>query len=194
MKHRKMIPEKQQIKISKFLSLVLRHQPETIGIKLDNSGWTNVADLLAKMKENGHNLDLETLEYIVEHNPKKRFAFNDDRKMIRANQGHSVQVELGYEPQDPPAVLYHGTGRKNVDSILRTGLVKGARHHVHLSPDEDTALKVGQRHGPPVIFEVQAGRMQADGFAFFVSENGVWLTDAVPVRYLVKRDHSFQMN
>lgn len=96
-----MIPEKQQIKISKFLSLVLRHQPETIGIKLDYSGWTNVADLLAKMKENGHNLDLETLEYIVEHNPKKRFAFNDDRKMIRANQGHSVQVELGYEPQDP---------------------------------------------------------------------------------------------
>jgi putative RNA 2'-phosphotransferase len=181
-----MLNEKENTKISKFLSLVLRHQPDTIGIELDDNGWTNTQILLEKLNENGLKIDLGVLKYIVETNAKKRFAFNETFEKIRANQGHSVQVELGYRAQIPPTILYHGTGQNAVNSILQTGLDKRQRHHVHLSADIETATKVGQRHGKPFIFKVLAAAMHREGFTFFLSDNGVWLTDNVPVQYLKK--------
>lgn len=181
-----MITEKENTRISKFLSLVLRHQPETIGINLDENGWADVNGLILKLNVNGLAVTKEILDHVVETNSKKRFAYNEDRTMIRASQGHSVSVDLGYEPKEPPVILYHGTASQFVDSIFKCGLQKGSRHHVHLSENIETATKVGQRHGKPVIFEVAAGQMFEDGFAFFVSENSVWLTDSVPVKYLKK--------
>ncbi|WEK37784.1 MAG: RNA 2'-phosphotransferase [Candidatus Pseudobacter hemicellulosilyticus] len=169
---------------SKFLSLVLRHQPEAIGITLDEQGWTNVAALMTKLQQHNFPITLEQLKVLVETNAKKRFAFNEDFSSIRASQGHSVSIELGYNPAIPPAVLYHGTGQQSIASIQETGLDKRERHHVHLSADRETALNVGQRHGKPCIFEVAAAQMQQEGFTFFQSDNGVWLTDHVPVRYL----------
>jgi putative RNA 2'-phosphotransferase len=176
--------EKQDIKISKFLSLVLRHKPETVGIALDENGWTDVEILLLKLNQNGLKIDKSLLEHIVETNTKKRFAFNEAHDKIRANQGHSVEVNLGYLPQKPPRILYHGTGEKSVNSILKSGLEKRDRHHVHLSADYDTAVKVGQRHGKPVVLEISAEEMYNDKHEFFLSENGVWLTDVVPDRYI----------
>ncbi|BDD07783.1 putative RNA 2'-phosphotransferase [Fulvitalea axinellae] len=183
-----MIDEKKLRKISKFLSLVLRHKPETIGIALDGKGWTEVAGLLEKMKMAGRPLDMEMLEAVVEANNKKRFAFNADKTMIRANQGHSVNVELGYTPVEPPEILFHGTARKNIGSIFQSGLEKRGRHHVHLSAETETAVAVGQRHGKPVVLEVRAKEMRRDGYAFFVSDNGVWLTEEVPTKYLVLKE------
>ncbi|MEN7551770.1 RNA 2'-phosphotransferase [Rapidithrix thailandica] len=180
--------EKQTTKLSKFLSLVLRHQPETIGIQLDENGWTEVATLLEKMNKYGKKIHLKQLHEVVATNNKKRFAFNGDQTLIRANQGHSVKVDLGYSPQQPPETLFHGTGHRSVDSIFRTGLEKRDRHHVHLSVDEQTARKVGQRHGKPVILEVLSGQMYKDGFEFFVSDNGVWLTEKIPAIYLRKSE------
>lgn len=182
----KMISEKQILHISKFLSLVLRHQPETIGIKLDQNGWTDVDTLLKKSNSYGIKLDNETLRHIVETNSKKRFAFNDTGDKIRASQGHSVEIELGYSNQKPPEILFHGTGEKFVPSIIKTGLDKRSRQHVHLSSDLDTAIKVGQRHGKPFVFKVLAEQMYNDNFQFFISENGVWLTDNVPAKYLYR--------
>lgn len=179
-----MIPEKEIVKISKFLSLVLRHRPETIGIHLDANGWTNVAVLLQQLELHGRPVTMKALEYVVANNSKKRFAFSDDRSMIRASQGHSVDVDLGYTEQTPPAVLYHGTAAACIDSIFTSGLEKRNRHHVHLSADTITAINVGGRHGKPVVLLVDSAQMAADGFSFFISENGVWLTDHVPVRYL----------
>jgi putative RNA 2'-phosphotransferase len=179
-----MISEKQITHISKFLSLVLRHQPETIGIKLDQNGWTDVDTLLKKSNSYGIKIDNETLRHIVETNSKKRFAFNDTRDKIRASQGHSVEIELGYRNQKPPEILFHGTGEKFVPSIIETGLDKRSRQHVHLSSDLDTAIKVGRRHGKPFVFKVLAEEMYYDNFQFFISNNGVWLTDNVPTKYL----------
>ena len=179
-----MINEKQKIRISKFLSLVLRHKPQTIGIELDENGWTDVETLIEKSKQKGLDFDLEILDYVVETNSKKRFAFNDDKSKIRASQGHSIQIDLGYTTQMPPTILYHGTGQQSVEIIKKTGLKKLQRHHVHLSQDLETATAVGKRHGKPFIFKVLAAQMQADGHEFFVSENGVWLVDFVPVEYL----------
>lgn len=176
--------EKEIIKISKFLSLVLRHRPETIGIELDTAGWTDVAALISKSKQNGIHFDFEILLLIVATNNKKRFSFNDTFDRIRASQGHSVEVELGYIPQTPPFVLYHGTAEKSTGSILKTGLEKRNRNHVHLSSDLVTAVKVGQRHGKPFVFSVNTDQMHQDKFKFFLSENGVWLTDHVPPQYL----------
>lgn len=183
-----MLNEKDQKRISKFLSLVLRHHPERIGIALDSSGWTDVGLLLEKVNQAGLTLTPDMLRFVVENNTKKRFSFNETGERIRANQGHSVPVELGYTAQTPPTVLYHGTGRKWVDSIFRSGLEKRGRHHVHLSPDVETALKVGQRHGKPFLFKVLAQEMHRDGHAFYVSENGVWLTDHVPANYLIAHE------
>ena len=157
-----MINEKQATHISKFLSLVLRHQPETIGIELDQNGWTDVDTLLKKSNDYGIKLDNETLKYIVESNSKKRFAFNETFDRIRASQGHSVQIELGYTSQKPPEILFHGTGEKSVQSILDTGLQKQNRQQVHLSADIETAIKVGQRHGKPFVFKVLAEQMFKD--------------------------------
>lgn len=179
---------KNEINISKFLSLVLRHQPETIAITLDQNGWANVNDLIEKANNYGIKFDRETLNHIVATNPKKRFAFNDTLDKIRASQGHSVEIELGYTNQKPPEILFHGTAEKFVQSILDTGLEKGNRQQVHLSADFETAIKVGQRHGKPFVFKVLAEKMYNDNFEFFISDNGVWLTDNVPTKYLKQND------
>lgn len=183
-----MISEKQITSISKFLSLLLRHQPETIGIELDQNGWTDVDTLLKKSNDYGIKLDNETLKYIVESNSKKRFAFNETFDRIRASQGHSVEIELGYTSQKPPEILFHGTGEKSVQSILDKGLQKQNRQQVHLSANIETAIKVGQRHGKPFVFKVLAEQMFKDKIEFFISDNGVWLTDNVPTKYLKQND------
>lgn len=183
-----MINEKQITTISKFLSLVLRHKPETIGIELDQNGWTDVNMLLEKSNSNGIQLDNETLKYIVETNSKKRFAFNETFDRIRASQGHSVEIELDYTSQKPPEILFHGTADKSVQSIFESGLQKQNRQQVHLSADLETAIKVGQRHGKPFVFKVLAEQMYNDKFEFFISDNGVWLTDNVPTKYLKRFD------
>ncbi|HEU4388270.1 MAG TPA: RNA 2'-phosphotransferase [Blastocatellia bacterium] len=172
---------------SKFLSLVLRHRPQMIGISLDDAGWVPVAELLKACAAHGVVLTEQQLRDVVENNDKKRFALSDDGSMIRASQGHSVNVELGYEPAVPPESLYHGTVEKFVSSIERNGLIKGKRHHVHLSPDIATATKVGGRRGKPVVLEIKAGEMHRAGIEFFVSANGVWLTEQVPPGYIVRQ-------
>ena len=169
---------------SKFLSLVLRHAPERIGIVLDAQGWTSVDDLIAKANAAGVPLDHATLGEIVATSDKQRFTLSPDGARIRAAQGHSVDVDLDLQPAVSPAVLFHGTARANIDAILAEGLKPGKRRHVHLSLDADTARRVGMRHGTPVIFEVAAGRMHADGILFWQADNGVWVTDAVASAYL----------
>jgi putative RNA 2'-phosphotransferase len=171
-------------KISKFLSRVLRHDPGRIGIELDPHGWTDCAQLIGAARRNGVSLDHALLVEIVRANDKQRFALNDDQTRIRANQGHSVEVDLSLEPVTPPAVLFHGTVDKFIPSILQTGIEKGKRHHVHLSSDIDTASKVGERRGKPVILKVDAKAMHDSGREFFVSGNGVWLTDHVPTEFI----------
>lgn len=180
--------EKVEIRLSKFLSLVLRHQPETIHITLDENGWTDTQTLIEKINQTEFSIDVHTLKYIVDSNSKKRFAFNETFDKIRANQGHSVEVKLGYISQKPLRVLFHGTGQKSVNSILETGLQRRKRHHVHLSADIETAIKVGQRHGKPFVFEVLAEEMFSNNYEFYLSANGVWLTDNVPVQYLKQKD------
>lgn len=179
-----MANEKEIIRISKFLSLVLRHQPETIDLTLDSQGWTSIEDLLQKMQAAGFLLDRILLQQVVDTNNKKRFAISEDGAKIRASQGHSIEVDLGYAEASPPSILYHGTAEKNIASILTEGLHKRSRQHVHLSADKQTAIQVGQRHGKPVVLEVLADRMHNDGYKFYFSANGVWLTDAVPAVYL----------
>jgi len=174
----------QLVATSKFLSLVLRHRPEVIGIELDAEGWVSVEELLAACAQHGRAITREQLDTVVQTNDKQRFAFSADRTRIRANQGHSLPVDLGLVPVEPPELLYHGTVLRFLDLIRRDGLTKGNRHHVHLSPDIQTATKVGQRRGRPVILVIDAGRMFRDAHKFFRSENGVWLTDAVPPAYL----------
>lgn len=171
---------------SKRLSFVLRHRPGSIGLVLDEGGWAGVDELLARLNAAGAPFDRALLEAVVRTNDKQRFAFSDDGARIRANQGHSVAVELGLTAQTPPKVLYHGTASRFLDSIEAGGLEPRRRHHVHLSPDAETARKVGGRHGRPVVLTVDAERMASDGFVFFLSANGVWLTAAVPPRYLTR--------
>jgi putative RNA 2'-phosphotransferase len=166
--------------LSKFLSLVLRHKPEEVGLALDPAGWVDVDVLLAAISRHGDPISRADLDRIVATNDKKRFAFSDDGRRIRASQGHSVEVELGYEPIVPPELLYHGTPERFVPSIRAQGLLKGQRHHVHLSDNPTTATAVGQRRGKPVILTIKAGEMQRGGHAFFRSANGVYLTDHVP--------------
>ena len=179
-----MMTEKETIRTSKFLSLVLRHQPEKIGIQLDETGWTEVSTLLNALRSHGVVLSLENLRHVVETNNKKRFAFDDSGLKIRASQGHSIDIDLDYVPKMPPEILYHGTAHTFLASILNTGLDKRKRHHVHLSKDVETALQVGGRHGKPVVLTILAGKMAAQGFAFFQSENGVWLTEHVPTEFI----------
>ena len=173
-------------KTSKFISLILRHRPEVIGIELDEHGWADVGELIAGVAKS-RPFDMEMLEEIVRTDSKQRYSFNEDRTLIRANQGHSIPVDVELERKEPPEVLYHGTGEKFVSSIDRQGLIPKSRLYVHLSPDEATAQNVGRRHGRPVVYEVMAGEMARDGKAFFLSVNGVWLTKAVPAEYLKKR-------
>ena len=167
-------------KTSKFLSLILRHKPEEIGITLDKHGWAVVTELLDGMK-----ITMETLEHIVATDEKKRYSFNEDKSLIRANQGHSIQVDVELQERKPPEILYHGTAERHLSSILQNGLIPKNRLYVHLSKDFDTAINVGKRHGKPVVFQIAANQMYKDGFKFYLSENGVWLVDSVSAKYLV---------
>jgi len=170
--------------ISKFMSLVLRHQPQEIGIKLDENGWADVIELIQKSAKKGVRFSIKDLQIVVETNDKKRFAFNEDKTRIRANQGHSIAIDLALNPVVPPQFLFHGTAEKNLNSIRDSGIKKMNRQHVHLSQDQETAKKVGSRHGKPVILTILSGLMQKDGILFYQSENGVWLTDFVDVKYI----------
>lgn len=171
------------VSTSKFLSLVLRHRPEVIGLSLDEAGWADI-DTLIRLSQAHKPLTRALIEQVVEENSKQRFAISDDGRRIRANQGHSIEIELGLQPLAPPRLLYHGTATRFVEAIRREGLAKRSRQHVHLSADADTATAVGARHGQPAVLIVRAGEMAAAGHAFFRSENGVWLTDAVPAGFI----------
>lgn len=178
--------EQQKKKLSKFLSYILRHHPDSIGLKLDDNGWANVNDLL-----NTPNMrfSMEDLEDVVATNDKKRFSFNADKTKIRANQGHSLKtVDLELKPQTPPEFLYHGTVAKFIPEIRLHGLIKMSRQHVHLSKDRDTAVKVGSRRGKPIILSIRALDMHNNGNDFFISDNGVWLTDHVPAEFIDFKD------
>ncbi len=170
---------------SKYMSLILRHKPEIIGISLDEHGWANVDELIAGIAKT-QKFDMGILEEIVRTDEKQRYSFNEDKTKIRANQGHSVQVDVELEETEPPEELWHGTGEKFVSAIDEQGLIPKSRLYVHLSKDEETAKKVGSRHGRPVLYIVSSGRMYRDGYKFYLSENGVWLTKKVPVKYLKK--------
>ncbi|NTF17294.1 RNA 2'-phosphotransferase [Agrobacterium rubi] len=170
--------------MGRTLTYVLRHAPEEIGIVLDAAGWTAVDKLLTALRKAGYDADMDKLRAIVAADSKQRFTLSDDERRIRAAQGHSVKVSLGVAAVTPPDVLLHGTAATNLDSIFATGLNPGSRQQVHLSSDVETALKVGGRHGRPVVLKVDAAAMQADGFSFFRADNGVWLTDSVPAKYL----------
>ena len=172
---------------SKFVSLILRHKPETIGIQLDEHGWANVEELIAGISKT-REFNREILEEIVRMDSKQRFSFNEDKTKIRANQGHSISVDVELSEAIPPETLWHGTGEKYVASIDQQGLIPKGRLYVHLSADAATATKVGSRHGKPVLYIVKTKEMHDDGYKFFLSKNGVWLTKEVPVKYLIKAE------
>ncbi len=172
------------VRTSKFLSKYLRHAPDTLGLTLEPGGWVGVEELLAAAARRGMPLSRAELEEVVARNSKQRFSFDETGARIRANQGHSVAVDLQLDPGVPPELLYHGTGERAVEAILREGLRKMRRHHVHLSGDIATAIVVGRRHGRPIVFEVQADKLHAAGYTFYRSENGVWLVAAVPPEFL----------
>ncbi|TYA78612.1 RNA 2'-phosphotransferase [Seonamhaeicola marinus] len=174
--------EQQKKKLSKFLSYILRHHPDAIGLKLDDNGWANVNDLLSTPNMR---FSMEDLEEVVATNDKKRFSFNADKTKIRANQGHSLKtVDLELKAQTPPKFLYHGTVAKFIPEIRLNGLIKMSRQHVHLSKDRDTAVKVGSRRGNPIILSIRALDMHNSGKDFFISDNGVWLTDHIPAEFI----------
>lgn len=170
--------------LSKFIALFLRHKPDTVGITLDEHGWASVSELISGINACGNEIDMQTLEEIVAEDEKQRYSFNSDKTKIRANQGHSVYVDVELKKAVPPETLFHGTGEKFVFSIKSEGLKPKSRLYVHLSKDRETAVKVGSRHGKPVVFEVNSGEMSRNCFEFFLSENGVWLTKIVPAEYL----------
>lgn len=171
--------------LSKYLSLILRHKPEVIGITLDEHGWANVEELINGISKT-NTFNMQMLEEIVSTDEKQRYSFNEDKTLIRANQGHSVQVDVELEKVTPPRYLWHGTAEKYVESIDKNGLIPKSRLYVHLSADKETAMKVGSRHGNPVIYRVRSFDMTQDGFEFYLSKNGVWLTETVPVKFLDK--------
>lgn len=170
---------------SKFISLILRHKPEVIGITLDEHGWANVWELIAGIRQKQF-FDMEMLEEIVRTDNKQRYSFNEDKTLIRANQGHSIPVDEELPVEEPPEYLYHGTGQKYVESIDKAGLIPKSRLYVHLSGDTETAVEVGKRHGRPVVYRIRSSQMQKDGYVFYRSVNGVWLTKKVPVKYMDK--------
>lgn len=165
---------------ARLLSLVLRHAPERIGLTLGADGWVPTRDLLAALRRHGHRTTPEELAGIVSADDKGRFTLSDDGGRIRAAQGHSVEVDLGLQPVEPPETLYHGTASRSLDAIFEEGLRPMTRRHVHLSIDAETATRVGGRHGRPVVLEVAAGALHRAGSPFYRADNGVWLVDAVP--------------
>lgn len=170
--------------LSVFISLVLRHKPDAAGIVLDEHGWANVEELIDGINHTGRKIDITILEEIVRTDNKQRYSFNEDKTLIRANQGHSVPVDVDLKEKEPPEFLYHGTADRFLKDIMAEGLKPMSRLYVHLSKDIETANKVGKRHGSPVILRVQSGKMKQDGIKFYISENGVWLTKKVDVKYL----------
>lgn len=172
------------VRVSKFLSQILRHRPEKIGLQLDAQGWAQVDELLEKAAAKGERFDRALLQIVVDTNNKKRFAFSDDGQRIRASQGHSIDIDLGLKPQKPPEILWHGTAEKSIESIRKEGLRPMRRQHVHLSKDRQTAENVGGRHGKAVVLTVRSGEMSRQKHKFFLSENGVWLTEEVPAFFL----------
>ena len=178
--------DRRLVTTSKYLAKYLRHAPHELGLTLQPGGWVAVDDLLAASNEHGFLISYDELVEVVEANDKQRYAFDVSGELIRANQGHSVEVDLQLEEAEPPELLYHGTVERFLASILANGLARGKRHHVHLSKDVETARKVGARRGKPVILRVDAGGMRRDGYTFFLSVNGVWLTDVVPSAYLTR--------
>jgi len=176
---------KQFDKISKFLSYVLRHKPETIEIILDSDGWVNIDSLITQANQYGEYLTKELLEQVVNTNDKKRFTLSEDGLRIRAAQGHSTkQVDVNHDEQIPPTLLYHGTATRFINSIKEKGLVAGDRHYVHLSSDEKIAILIGERHGKPIVISIKAQLMSKQGFKFYLADNGVWLTKIVPIEFL----------
>ncbi|HVW37421.1 MAG TPA: RNA 2'-phosphotransferase [Pirellulales bacterium] len=175
---------KRLVTVSKFLSKHLRHEPESLGLSLAPGGWAVVDDLLAGAARIGFPISREELRQVVAENDKRRFSLDESGEQIRANQGHSTEVDLQLPETDPPETLFHGTVERFLDAIWAEGLKKMNRHDVHLSPDEQTAAKVGQRRGKPIILAIDAAKMAADGFKFRVSANGVWLTEHVPPQYI----------
>jgi putative RNA 2'-phosphotransferase len=171
------------VTISKYLSKYLRHEPHNIGLQLDSQGWVKVDELLNACRKYNFPISKKELNEVVKTNDKQRFSFDDTGTRIRANQGHSIKIDLDLEPRTPPDTLYHGTVAKFLVSIQQEGLKKMSRHHVHLSSDVETARKVGQRRGKPVILTINALKMHQDGYQFFLSDNGVWLVDSVPPEY-----------
>lgn len=171
-------------RLSKFLSLLLRHQPDKIGLKLDEYGWANVNELLSKINSSENRLSFEDLKEIVDSDEKNRYSFTVDFKKIRANQGHSISVNLELNETSPPEVLYHGTIQKYILSIKESGLQKQNRNYVHLSADKETAIKVGKRRGHPIVLQIKAKYMFNEGYQFYLSNNGVWLINHVPVKYI----------
>lgn len=171
-------------KLSVFISLVLRHKPDAAGIVLDEHGWANVEELISGINNTGRNIDITILEEIVRTDNKQRYSFSEDKTLIRANQGHSVPVDVDLKEKEPPEFLYHGTADRFLKDIMAEGLKPMSRLYVHLSKDIETANKVGKRHGSPVILRVHSGKMNQDGVKFYISENGVWLTKKVDVKYL----------
>jgi len=176
--------DKETIRTSKFLSLILRHEPQQVGITLDEAGWVGVQELLEAVNRHGVKLTLDELKYVVDTNTKKRFAFSEDGQRIRASQGHSVEVDLQYSPQTPPEILYHGTATRFLDSIRKDGLKSMARHDVHLSAETKMTIQVGGRHGKPVLLTIRAGDMHRAGNVFKCSTNGVWLVSQVPPEFI----------
>ncbi|PHR91897.1 MAG: RNA 2'-phosphotransferase [Blastopirellula sp.] len=176
---------KEQLKkISKRLSYVLRHRPDSVNLDLEEGGWVFVDQLIDALNQSGQSITLSKLELVVAENDKQRFEFSDDHSKIRARQGHSTDVDLGYQPAAPPEVLFHGTATRFLESILQQGLIKGNRHHVHMSMNKQTMLDVGQRHGKAILLSIDAKQMLTDGHEFYVTGNQVWLTDHVPPDYL----------
>ena len=176
---------KKNVTLGKFISKILRHEPGLIGIRVDEHGWADVEELIAGIQAAGHpEFDMAALEEIVETNNKQRYSFSSDKRLIRANQGHSIPVDVELPVTSPPDTLWHGTADRFVPSIMEKGILRMSRLYVHLSPDEETARIVGRRHGRPVILRVDAGQMEADGYVFYLSANGVWLTTEVPVKYI----------
>lgn len=177
---------KEDMRISKFISLILRHKPEEIGLELDEYGYINTSDLIYGLNRKGYEVIISDIERIVVEDNKQRYSFNHDKSKIKANQGHSISVNLELEAKEPPKILYHGTSTRFSESICNEGIKKQSRQYVHLSADIETAIKVGKRHGEIVIFKIDSDQMYNDGYKFFLSENKVWLTDYVPIKYLSK--------
>lgn len=178
--------ESKDVELGKFISLILRHKPQVIGITLDQNGWADTQELLAGINASGRYIDMEILERIVRKNNKKRYSFNEDKSRIRANQGHSISVNVEMKEMTPPDELYHGTADRFLDSIREKGILKMNRQYVHLSADAETAKAVGKRHGKPIVLVIDTKKMAEDGYTFWLSDNGVWQSEDIKWEYVKK--------